>query len=246
MAADSQTTFGTHSKTQDANKIRIVQLKDAQLLVAEAGSASSSQRVIDIMGEMGASVALTDYRSGADLAQAAMTKYLQELRRAQLDCSMEELREFITRQGLWCSLMIAHYFNGKPYIYIADMETGAVNKASDEGLRHFALMGTGEELGLYLMRELTRKGMPFRSALAVLLYVIGEIKANDHYCSGNTRIYYIQPDNFVDRYLQSYVNDLAGEIERFNESTWAERNKQMVEMLDRATQAHYAKGRGKP
>ena len=48
FASDSQTTYGA-AKSLDAQKISVVNFKDAQVLVAQAGSADLADKAIEIM-----------------------------------------------------------------------------------------------------------------------------------------------------------------------------------------------------
>src|SRR5437899_2658336 len=115
IGSDSQTTYGT-SKQCDTRKVSVVEFQNAKALVAESGSAEIGSRAIEILKELAKDQPLADYRTVADLAQRAMRQIKDELRVQNCDCTMEELRDFLLRNDIGCELMLAHYFEGKPYI----------------------------------------------------------------------------------------------------------------------------------
>ena len=128
IASDSQTTSGARKAT-DSDKVSVLQLQDAKALVAQSGSSVLGARAVEILEGLAANQPLSDRRSVADLAQKAMRLLTQELRAKNCDCSMEELHEILRKQGLECELMLAHYFDGQPYIYTVNLLIGIANKA---------------------------------------------------------------------------------------------------------------------
>jgi ATP-dependent protease HslVU (ClpYQ) peptidase subunit len=106
LASDSQTTTGT-SKRCDAEKFAIVKFSNAEVLVAQAGNASSLSRVIEVLRDLAKGQKLTDYRGVADIAQKAMRQLKDELRVQNCDCSMEKLRAFIQRDDTTSAVVLA-------------------------------------------------------------------------------------------------------------------------------------------
>jgi 20S proteasome alpha/beta subunit len=187
MAADSQTTRG-NIKYLDAVKIRVLQLKNARTLVAEAGNVGNCQRVIEIMEGMAKDVELSDYRTVADIARQAMIKVREELREQRGNCTQSELDDFLLQYEQQAELMIAHFFEGKPLIYIADLFTGSVNKVADREHSQFAAIGSGAQTAEYILSKLNIPEIdarhPWNNIEVTAMYIIEEVKRLDTYCGG--------------------------------------------------------------
>lgn len=228
LASDSQTTTGT-SKRCDAEKFAIVKFSNAEVLVAQAGNASSSSRVIEVLSDLAKGQKLTDYRGVAVIAQKAMRQLKDELRVQNCDCSMEELREFI-RDNTNCELMIAHYFEGKPYIYKIDLVLGIANRIQS----HFAAIGCGSNLGEYLLSEHSKPAMSSEFGSAIAVYVVETVKKYDALCGGPTRIGIILSDkgkNKINILSEEKVADFAKATVEIDEATKQERNKRINKSL---------------
>jgi 20S proteasome alpha/beta subunit len=227
VAADSQTTCD-NIKNTDAEKISLVEFADCGVMVAQAGNADRAGRAIEILSDMASSEKLSNKRSAAELAERAILQVKKELRQQQCDCTMEELRDFVWKHEQDFKLLIAHYFEGVPYFYIADFLVGAANREN----RHFAAIGTGAELASYLLGEYFKPNTPFNPTFATALYVIEEVKKHDSYCSGTTRFAFARPQKWPGMMLQELIDDICKELGKFNEATRESRNKTMTEMLE--------------
>jgi len=234
VATDSQTTYGT-IKSQDAQKVRLMGVANCTVMIGESGNGYRSQRAIEWIEQLGQNTAVTDYRSIAEIGSAAMLRIKQEMRQQRLNCTMEELAEYIKQEYEDCTLMIAYYFGGKPYIFEVSLLIGVANQMVNENSRHFTVMGSGGELALYLMREFTMPKMETNTAMAALIYTIGEVKKHDGYCSGKTRCGWVGPPGCGTLHPQEIVDDIAAEIERYNEKSKGHRNKQIAAMLESVT-----------
>lgn len=178
LACDSQTTKDGTKRT-DAQKLTSLAFGKSRVLVAQAGNAGISARAIEILKEAARDVEITDYRTAADLAQASMVKVKQEVQRQHLSCSMEELREIIWKTDLQAELLLAHYFKGKPYLFKIDFAVGRADKENC----HFACLGSGANLGQFLLFEHARSDMNPGPASVLAGYIIGTVCKHDSYCS---------------------------------------------------------------
>jgi 20S proteasome alpha/beta subunit len=183
VASDSQTT-SEGSKRIDTEKISILELADARVLVGQAGNSGCSGRALDILTEMARGVNLNDYRTVADMAWKAMRKVKDELREQNGGCDMEQLRDMIWKNEWQSYLLLAHFFKGDPYIFIVDLATGRADKENS----HFAAIGSGANLGSYLLTEHTTPGMDASFASAIAVYVVETVIKHDAFCGGQTRV----------------------------------------------------------
>ena len=183
LASDSQTTFGTVAQL-DVEKITKLRFSDAVALVAQSGSAVHSGRAVEILEDLAKDQSLTDYRTVADLAQKAMRSLKDELRFQNGDCTMDWLHEHMLKNGTCCELMLAYFFDGKPYIYTIDLMMGIANRKTS----HYAAIGCGSNLGNYLLAEHAKPNMESEFAAVTSIYVVENVKKHDAFCGGPTKI----------------------------------------------------------
>jgi len=188
MAADSQTTRG-NVKMNDAKKISVLQLAGAQALIAEAGSAGVCQRIIEVMQGMAKSEPLKDYRTVADIAQKAMAFVRSELRQQFADFSLQEFNDFLRANEYDAQLMIAHFFNEEPQIYIANFILGFATRAADKNHAQYAAIGTGAQTAEYILSKLNIKEIDHTNDATNInvttMYVVEEVKRVDTHCGGS-------------------------------------------------------------
>jgi 20S proteasome alpha/beta subunit len=237
LASDSQTSStSSTSKRPDAKKFAIVEFVNARALVAQAGNVATSSRAIEVLRGLAKGQELTDYGAIADMARKAMRQVKDELRFQQCDCSMEELRDFICRNEIECQLMIAYYFEGKPYIYTVDLVLGIPTKINS----HYAAIGCGRNLGEFLLSEYSSREMDSQLASAVAVYTVETVKKHDAFCGGPTRIALIAPKVTEDapyfgeeiaRFQEDDVTSFAKDIAEIDAVAKQERNKKILENL---------------
>jgi 20S proteasome alpha/beta subunit len=228
LASDSQTTTGT-SKRTDTNKISIVEFMDSKALVAQAGSDILAGRAVEILIDLAKSKKVEDYRAVADLAQEVARKLKDELRFQQGDCTMTELRSYIDNNLGGGELLLAYYYNDTPYLYRIDLTIGLANRVNS----HYTAIGCGGNLGEYLLSEYSAPGIDFNSALSTAIYVVEEVKKHDAFCSGNTRVGFIQyhPIRLSSIMDQKVIDSVVEGLSGVNENAKADRNKKISEML---------------
>lgn len=184
LASDSQTTFGT-SKRSDVEKISIVEFENATALVAESGTAQLSGKAVEILQEKAKGKKLTDYRMVAELAQESLREVRTYLVKLNEGCNYSDDKwERYFRDESSVELMVAHYFENKPYIYTVDLFTCTANKAK----LHYEAIGCGANLGGYLLSEFSYPIMDSELATAIAVYVVESVKKHDAYCGGATKV----------------------------------------------------------
>lgn len=183
LASDSQTTSGGLKRT-DAEKITAVKFSAKEILVAQAGNAGNSARAIEILREMAKDKEISDYRTPADLARLAMIQVRQELRQQYGNCTATELQDLIWKCELQAELMLAYYFENKPYIFKLDLSVGRADKENS----WYAALGCGANLGSYLLTEYTKPQMTSSLASVIAGYVVEEVCKHDAYCSPPARV----------------------------------------------------------
>ena len=188
VASDSQTTFSSSTgaiQRLDTPKISTLEFNNAQALVAQSGDVTLSSRAVEILTDMIKGKSISDYRTVADMAQDAIRKVKEELRVQNLDCTMEQLHEYIRQNELHFELMIAHYHDGKPYIFTIDFDIGIAAKSSHS----FIAIGCGSGIATYILSWFNiGQTMNFSHAMIAALYAIEEVKKVDPYCGGKTRL----------------------------------------------------------
>ena len=185
VASDSQTTFGT-SKRSDVDKISKVEFADgAVALVAESGSAQLSGKAIELLQRKAKGRKLDDYRLVAELAEES----LREVRNSQIQINVGcdftgDKWERYFRDEYPVELLLAYYFEDKPYIFTVDLNTCTSNKTT----LHYEAVGCGANLGGYLLGELSYQNMDPELATAIAVYVVESVKKHDAYCGGATKV----------------------------------------------------------
>jgi 20S proteasome alpha/beta subunit len=184
LASDSQTTYGT-AKRSDVEKISVIEFSNAVALVAESGAAQLTGRAVELLQEKAKGKELSDYRMVADLAQESLREVKSSVIKSNEGCNFSEDKwERYFRDDNQADLMVAHYFENRPYIYTVDISNCIANKAK----LHYEAIGCGANLGGYLLSELSYPKMDSELAAAIAVYVVESVKKHDAYCGGDTKV----------------------------------------------------------
>src|SRR5687768_1553163 len=92
IASDCQSTYGNTKRT-DVQKIHNVNFKNAECLIACAGSSAVSDWVIEKMQQLAKGQHFTENRSLADVAQEACRQFEKQLRGGFDDRPVSELEK---------------------------------------------------------------------------------------------------------------------------------------------------------
>jgi 20S proteasome alpha/beta subunit len=184
LASDSQTTFGTQ-KQLNTDKISVVKFERGCALVAESGDAELSQKAVALFKSKAEEHVMENATDAISLAEQAV----KEVRKEQVDLygagnfTLEEWqREF--RDNKPFELMVAYYFNEKPFLYTLHISSAIACKVQS----HYSTIGCGSNLGGYLLSELSYPKMDNEMAAAIAVYIVESVKKHDAFCGGNTKI----------------------------------------------------------
>jgi hypothetical protein len=185
-------------------------------LIAQSGNADMSARTIEIIERLARDKPLNDYRAVADVAEAAMRE-LREKVAGNRYMTPEEVHQYYFR------LMLAHFFEGKPYLFTLGLEHGIAVWKRDQSL---VTLGCGGPLAEFLLKPFDLASMDTPTATAAAVYAIEAVKGFDPRCGGRTQTgaAFIAPDNsnqasladwehlrfFVDE-VESLVSSAKGE-----------------------------------
>ena len=253
LASDSQTTYSNSlgaNRRMDTPKISILEFEDGEAFVAESGDATLSGRAVEILSRMAKGTKLSDYRTVADLSQKAIRQVKDELREQNFDCSMAELREYMMKSDLNFSLMLAHYHNGKPYIYTVDFALGIATLSTHS----YAAIGCGRGLALYILDWFNLGPETyFSEATMAAMYAVEEVKKVDSNCGGKTRVGIISAKMIpppgktrlemlqlmLENDNEEYVNALA-QVDKEAKLEWAKRMRFVLAAGNKAMDARAA------
>jgi len=149
FASDSQTTFPGGQKRLDAQKINTVQFSDAEILVAQAGSAELADKTIDLMQQKAKDVCLTSLDSVLDVLQRSVKEVRNHLKELNSGCgySHEDWTKFWQENSF--DLMVGFYLGNYPQIYTIDIQSALPNKVKGA----FKAIGCGKFIAEFLLTE---------------------------------------------------------------------------------------------
>jgi hypothetical protein len=185
MGSDSRTTNPDFSIRDDAKKVRLIRLLGPDnALISQSGDDALGSRILTSFGLSAAQTALNDWRAACDIADNAITEEQRILRKPfeGPGFSMEEYQGVL--RGFDASFMLAHYYNGTPYLFKADFYPGRFSPIKS----HHAAIGCGASIADMLLDGFDFSELTPDKAMAVLVYVIEEVKRYDPRCGGSTRI----------------------------------------------------------
>ena len=183
LASDSQITTG-NSKQTDASKIEIVQFQNMPVMVAQSGLVAFSGRLLEIFEKMAEHKAIGHHRDVGEVAQSAVRQLRQEIRGQRGDCSMDEVDEWLRRNGLECELVMGFFFREKPYLYSINLALGVASQFKS----YYGTSGCGGNLGQFMLAEHSKPEMDRDFATTIAIYTVDTVKDHDAFCGGPTRV----------------------------------------------------------
>jgi len=182
VACDSRTTHPLGYIDDNAAKLHIVEFQDGNSgIVAEAGNAEYSSIAVENLIRSAKTKTISDYRSMAECADSAIGEMKRKIRDQNAGASAEELRKIFEDHDF--ELMMAHYFNGVPYIFTTSLVGGLASK----GDHLYAAIGCGWILSDFLISRLDVSEFGTGQGIWAAVYAIEEIKRFDNRCGGRTR-----------------------------------------------------------
>jgi hypothetical protein len=230
VVCDSRTTETTGLVHDDTQKLHAVRFRDgSEALIARAGNDPLSARVLEIISNTAQATDFQDYRAAAELAERAVEEIKVKMRKQFVGTS-EELQKHFEAHSF--ELLIANYFNGKPYLFTLQFELGQAVLV----LREYVSIGCGWILADFLLGSLNVRQYHISNAIWTAVYAVEEIKKFDPRCGGQVRAGILRcVDGKSDAFIvaEKRMNDIAAEVGAFS----AKQAKDWVEKVDQALAA---------
>jgi 20S proteasome alpha/beta subunit len=168
LAADSQTTKGT-VKQSGTNKISEIKFTNGNALVAEAGSASLSNRVVELFKRDAVVTDIVDDSTISKLLQKCLREVRHDLTSLHAgNISPKEQQEYFLDENNCFELMLAYYQGSKPRIY----KFNPLWCIPSPAITYFETSGIASELANYILREHTAPGMDSKFASVIAIKVV--------------------------------------------------------------------------
>lgn len=194
LASDSQTTFG-QSKTCRTNKISAISFGNREVLIAESGVASFSNAAIEKIWRKAETANIVADDSILEVVTAAVREVRQDQmsmyprKKPSASCySLTEWQEHFFKEENNFELMVAYYFQGKPYLRKISAAVPVPNPPGS----FIMTSGCGQELGWYILDEYASLNMEASFACVVATYAVEEVCKTNIYCSPPTNVAAIQ------------------------------------------------------
>lgn len=123
-------------------------------IIAEAGDAALTGRLLEIIFERAKALELTDYRSLATCVDDAAGD-LWALLRKQQGCTPEELKAQLEKNPP--EVLVAYYFKEKPYVFTLDLSNPYTRKRDEL----YVATGCGAPLADFLVSGLLGRTIQF-------------------------------------------------------------------------------------
>lgn len=240
LASDSQSTSGGTQRL-DSEKMRVIQFLGAKAIVAQAGCVALSSLAIYNLEKLSADKTITDYRTVADLAQAAVRATRDTLRGLHGNLTMDECLKFTDEYGLNFELMVAHIFNGQAFLFKIDFVLGIANQVSTK----FQTSGSGGGVAEFLLSEMEIASMDGIDAIAAAAYVVERVKKCDLYCGGPVRCCVLESANNAEVVQQGLVDKIIHRLDMLDVETRKMHTDRVTAML-KAVAAEYEADSKKP
>jgi 20S proteasome alpha/beta subunit len=187
VASDSQTTYGGSSKRIDTDKMHQIEFANAHgVLVAQAGDAAITSRLIELMASSASGVTMTSPSNVTNCAESAVRilkrEIIEHLEPAHR--SINEIQDYYRTKD--AALMLAFYQNNEPKIYTLDFNEGIAFPA-----KSFATAGCGATVADYILSAFDTSKMNFAMGNSTAIYIIEEVKKVDAFCDGPAKIAFL-------------------------------------------------------
>jgi len=168
LAADSQTTKGT-VKQSGTNKISEIKFTNGNALVAEAGSASLSNRVVELFKRSAATTDITDDSTIEKLLQKCLREVRHDLTSLHIgSVSPKEQQDYFLDESNYFEIMLAYYQGNKPRIY----KFNPLWCIPSPAITYFETSGIASELANYILREHTAPAMDKNLAAVIAIKTV--------------------------------------------------------------------------
>jgi len=183
LAADSQTTKGI-AKQPGTHKIHEIEFANGCALVAESGSASLSNAVIQLFQNKAIGVTIENELTIAKTAEASIREIRNSLTSLHPTCTDGiTWQSFFLEQINYFELMVAYYFECKPCLYKLNPVWCIPIPASS----YFMTSGIASDLANYILHEQAEPQMDSELASVIAIKVVEDAIEYVEGCGSPTR-----------------------------------------------------------
>ncbi len=252
LACDSQTTYPGGAKRLDAQKLAVVSFTNGDILVAQSGFTELGDKAIENMQRMAAGKSIESYET--------ITKIAQESVRDVRDHQISLNRQIVTDWDafFWekhqLSLLIAFYFEKKPYLYTINIHRCVAVPSRDK----FEAIGTGQYLAIFLLGEYQAIDPAFEYPFPIAVAVTGKTADNVDGCGKPVQVghVYPMPAHLEESYkitkqpfpqslaaiiTKSYVEVVGKELEAAERKTAKSQKSKLLATLKRSSNKYFSK-----
>lgn len=242
MATDSHITDLVNGEFDAVDKIASVQFGADDVFIAQAGLCMLTDRVIEVIREKAKGLRI---KSPVDVREV-IESAIREVQEPFIDSEKEHAELHVS------GLIAAYYIGKKPYL---DTLMFRGLNLTTEAQNHYAVIGVGDSLGKYLLKEYLKPDSGTDLALAIAIYAIGKIKQISKFVGGEINVRKIWPvgvfqfdQQYVSkgtRIMQGIVNKFEKEILKKDEKSKEHRNRETFEVLRNVASEVWVKYREK-
>jgi len=179
FASDSQTTYPGGQKRLDAQKINVVNFANAQIMVAQSGSAELADAAIDILQRKAEAITVESTDTISQAVKSAVLEVRNHLKEINQGCGFtdDSWKKFFMGDNAF-NLLWGYFFKGNPYLYSINIDWCFPVPVKN----NFKAIGCGAPLGEYLLREYGDASPDFEFSDVIATAVIEKVIENVEGC----------------------------------------------------------------
>lgn len=206
LASDSQTTYGT-VKSLNAQKINVVNFADAQVLIAQAGTADLAEATIEIIRKKASGVCLESDETVTRIAQEAMREMRRHLIEIHEGCGFTDdaWKRYFYEENAF-ELLLAYFYERKPYLRTINIDWCKPIPVQGQ----FKAIGLGADMAQFLLREYQQSDPHFEAGPLIAAAVTEKTIDNIEGCGRPTWVGTVHPvpDDILE--MKSKIKKWAG------------------------------------
>lgn len=180
VASDSHITDILQGTYSSVDKISVVDFSDQQVLIAQAGAQSVTNRVVDKIREKASGIKIAN--------ENTVIKIVEDSIRETNEPLSEQQKDYVRQHG--AELMVAFYIGKSPHLYVVSVLGDGILVPSE---KPFATSGVGSYLASYLLDEHAEPKAGTSLAFATLIFVLKKVKDTTKFCGGDTVVKWLCP-----------------------------------------------------
>jgi 20S proteasome alpha/beta subunit len=218
IASDSRTSDEDGSR-DDTVKISHLAFANGFAIMATSGDADIGSLITERMEFAAPTFTLRDHRTAPEALDKTCLQFKREQAEKVYCCPLEKLRNEHLIRGVRFNLLLAYYFDSKPYIYTAEIPALICTQRT---YHHWSL-GCGKAVANYLLIAFDVSSMTSKDAVFTAAYIIREIKRSDNRCGGPTQISIVSAGNKPEKLSPKSIQEkelLADRLDEQRKAAW--------------------------